>query len=356
MFLSVLKLSNVIFLIQLPLQLSASVYCPAVNEVSLKNKEFLYDSEKMKDHQIQFALTNMRLFCEKNMTLRYLRINKAVSSNQCLEKPLLDLHQLVQNFEKTQSPWHLSLVPRLEMKTLAASRYYPLDESFENIRIYDQILPEQLPQYFQTINKQIDQLSINNKAADVSAKSNIKKFCYGETLLPRKTCTQQMLIVKDKMAPKGPYTDMTDRKLWKRILTTTIFDQGLIEANKIISENLNKNNSNTDVFSDLIQGFVKAGSNQYEASQRALDILGVMSNHGPNIAHYLSTVANSDQFDQKRQRWGHSLPLAKTNFFSSNDYQLVNHSFTNRIHFANQDKYINPAFESAFAAAESINL
>lgn len=53
MFLSVLKLSNVIFLIQLPLQLSASVYCPAVNEVSLKNKEFLYDSEKMKDHQIE---------------------------------------------------------------------------------------------------------------------------------------------------------------------------------------------------------------------------------------------------------------------------------------------------------------
>lgn len=134
MFLSVLKLSNVIFLIQLPLQLSASVYCPAVNEVSLKNKEFLYDSEKMKDHQIQFALTNMRLFCEKNMTLRYLRINKAVSSNQCLEKPLLDLHQLVQNFEKTQSPWHLSLVPRLEMKTLAASRYYPLDESLRKTK------------------------------------------------------------------------------------------------------------------------------------------------------------------------------------------------------------------------------
>lgn len=60
--------------------------------------------------------------------------------------------------------------------------------------------------------------------------------------------------------------------------------------------------------------------------------------------------------DIRIQRWGHSLPLAKTNFFSSNDYQLVNHSFTNRIHFANQDKYINPAFESAFAAAESINL
>ena len=76
------------------------------------------------------------------------------------------------------------------------------------------------------------------------------------------------------------------------------------------------------------------------------------------ISQYAPILNLDSRFihDIRIQRWGHSLPLAKTNFFSSNDYQLVNHSFTNRIHFANQDKYINPAFESAFAAAESINL
>ena len=70
----------------------------------------------MKEHQIQFAQSNMRLFCEKNMTLRYLRINRIVNSNQCLNKPLDELHSLVQNFEKLQSAWHLSLVPKLEIK------------------------------------------------------------------------------------------------------------------------------------------------------------------------------------------------------------------------------------------------
>nr|MBP7741040.1 hypothetical protein [Candidatus Woesebacteria bacterium] len=56
------------------------------------------------------------------------------------------------------------------------------------------------------------------------------------------------------------------------------------------------------------------------------------------------------------QRWGHSLPLARTHFFSSSDFSLINQTIDNRIQFANQDNYINPAFESAFAAAESIKL
>lgn len=305
MYLSKLKFSSAIFLPLISLQVSAAVYCPAISEQNLKNREFLYDSEKMKEHQIQFAQNNMRLFCEKNMTLRYLRINKVVDTKQCLENSLSDLHKLVQNFEKTQSPWHLSLVPRLEMKTLAALRYYAFDETFENVKIYDQILPTQLPNYFQTINKNIEQLTINNKAADVSAKSNIKKFCYGETLLSRKSCADQMMLVKEKMAPKGPYTDMTDRNLWKRVLTTTNYDRGLIEANKIISQNINSDNLNSDVFSDLSQGFINAGSSKSEAIRMTLDILGIMSNHGPNISHYLSSVVNMEQYDKKTQ----SVPL-----------------------------------------------
>lgn len=94
--------------------------------------------------------------------------------------------------------------------------------------MYESDALKNLPQYFNTIRNKIDALQINNKAADVSAKSNIKKFCYGETLLPRNNCTKQMLIVKDKMAPKGPYTDMTDRNLWKRILTTN-YNLGLLK-------------------------------------------------------------------------------------------------------------------------------
>ncbi len=147
---------------------------------------------------------------------------------------------------------------------------------------------------------EIDQLKINNKAADVSAKSNIKKFCYGESLLPRSSCTEQMILVKDKMAPKGPYTDMTDRNLWKRILTTTKYDRGLIEANKIISQNLISENENSDVFSDLYQGFINTGSSKIEAIQFSLDLLGIMSNHGPNISHYLSAAVNADQYDKKK--------------------------------------------------------
>lgn len=294
------KIHFILLIYGFTIKANAAVFCPAINEVPNQQTHFLSDSQKMKEHQIQFAQSNMRLFCEKNMTLRYLRINRIVNSNQCLNKPLDELHSLVQNFEKLQSAWHLSLVPKLEIKKEAANRYYYMDEKFENINMYDHIQSEQLPDYFQTIKKNIDQLKINNKAADVSAKSNIKKFCYGESLLPRSSCTEQMILVKDKMAPKGPYTDMTDRNLWKRILTTTKYDRGLIEANKIISQNLISENENSDVFSDLYQGFINTGSSKIEAIQFSLDLLGIMSNHGPNISHYLSAAVNADQYDKKK--------------------------------------------------------
>lgn len=165
------KIHFILLIYGFTIKANAAVFCPAINEVPNQQTHFLGDSQKMKEHQIQFAQSNMRLFCEKNMTLRYLRINRIVNSNQCLNKPLDELHSLVQNFEKLQSAWHLSLVPKLEIKQKAANRYYFMDEKFENINMYDHIQSEQLPDYFQTIKKNIDQLKINNKAADISAKS-----------------------------------------------------------------------------------------------------------------------------------------------------------------------------------------
>ncbi len=50
-------------------------------------------------------------------------------------------------------------------------------------------------------------------------------------------------------------------------------------------------------------------------------------------------------------RWAHSIPLAQTGMASSEDFKKLSQPL-GRISFANQDNYMNPAFETAFAAAQ----
>lgn len=49
-------------------------------------------------------------------------------------------------------------------------------------------------------------------------------------------------------------------------------------------------------------------------------------------------------------RWGHSLPLSRVGYISDGTLDRIGAPLGN-IHFANQDNYMNPAFETSFAAA-----
>ena len=51
-------------------------------------------------------------------------------------------------------------------------------------------------------------------------------------------------------------------------------------------------------------------------------------------------------------RWGHSLPIAQVGLLTNGVLESISASIQDRIYFANQDNFANPAFETAFAAAE----
>lgn len=51
-------------------------------------------------------------------------------------------------------------------------------------------------------------------------------------------------------------------------------------------------------------------------------------------------------------RWGHSLPVAQVNLLASGNLKAMCKPIQDRIFFANQDNFANPAFETSFAAAE----
>lgn len=51
-------------------------------------------------------------------------------------------------------------------------------------------------------------------------------------------------------------------------------------------------------------------------------------------------------------RWGHSLPVACVGFLASGQLDMINQPISQKIYFANQDNFANPAFETSFAAAQ----
>lgn len=53
----------------------------------------------------------------------------------------------------------------------------------------------------------------------------------------------------------------------------------------------------------------------------------------------------------RQTRWGHSVPVARVGALTGASVEQLNQAVAGRIHFANQDNFSNPAFESCFAAA-----
>lgn len=53
-------------------------------------------------------------------------------------------------------------------------------------------------------------------------------------------------------------------------------------------------------------------------------------------------------------RWGHALPLSRVGLFNAGYPQLASSSINNRIHFANQDNWMNPCIETAHLEALNV--
>lgn len=63
-------------------------------------------------------------------------------------------------------------------------------------------------------------------------------------------------------------------------------------------------------------------------------------------------ISESDLLGMRLTRWGHSLPLSQKGLLSSGQAATASESILGRIHFANQDNWMNPCFETAQEVAE----
>ncbi len=72
------------------------------------------------------------------------------------------------------------------------------------------------------------------------------------------------------------------------------------------------------------------------------DILPVLSSFN---------LTKDDIHGIRMTRWGHALPIARAGLIAEGVVQKASESIANRIHFANQDNWANPCFETSLAGA-----
>jgi protoporphyrinogen oxidase len=66
-------------------------------------------------------------------------------------------------------------------------------------------------------------------------------------------------------------------------------------------------------------------------------------------------LKSSDVAGMRLTRWGHSMPLAEKGFIASGVPEILLSSIDDKIYFANQDNWVNPAFETAEAVAFEVS-
>lgn len=255
------------------------------------------DFNQLKNYQIQYQRKNPMGFCERNMKLRFLKANKLISSQQCLQLSNKDLENfVVRNFEKDRSNWSIALMPKLEFKKQA----YELNEQaildFDHFDLYPKYpTPELKKQYFQKINKIIDKYAYTTFAAQSSAADwKIKAFCSMEKLLNSDECFQLLTWARDQFAPRGRGVDIIDVDLWRRVVASDNYDKGLLKTLESF-QNREEFTGQENIFSDLKKSFIQTGMTDNKAENAAWDILGFISNQGSSISAHMSMVDNADE-------------------------------------------------------------
>ncbi|MBC7466323.1 MAG: NAD(P)-binding protein [Bdellovibrio sp.] len=94
------------------------------------------------------------------------------------------------------------------------------------------------------------------------------------------------------------------------------------------------------------------GARQFLFSPMAYD--KTKAQIAPDLDLFLKQLglSNADVKGIRLTRWGHSLPIAQVGLLTNGLLDAISAPINERIYFANQDNFANPAFETAFAAAE----
>jgi hypothetical protein len=210
----------------------------------------------------------------------------------CLTMSLENLEKEVDAVNTEKIPWQLSLVSTEKSKLSAINT--ALGKGVSAIEYFSK--PEDpivdLMKNYDKINKYFDEIKENPSVLTAGEKLKATLLCATESLTSIPSCMKSIEVIKSKMTPKGALNDITDKELWRRVLSSNKYDEGIRQASLIIAKKINNLNATdgASVFDDIQTGFVKSGMSSTKALEAAWDVLGLIGNQGPNIGSYVTNI------------------------------------------------------------------
>lgn len=290
-----------------PLKAPSQSNCCGDNcNLNLK-RQFLSSYDLLKKTQYNYAKSNIKDFCRRNMVLRYLNAeNKAPSEPMAL--PLEELEAIadkeIQKF--TLTPWNLTLISTEQSRNLAMKRtieWYLKDPNKEdkNGNSFDLALIMSTPNPAPTahlekvkniIETNTKKVSMPFKEGSIKTQALKKVACADVSFSDIGECSRGLDVIQSQLSPVRIKSDaIVDPQLWIKILGSNKYDEGIRLASLKLLERVQKTpEDSANIFDDLKESFSKSGMSPPEAEEATWDLLGFIASGGPNTSTRLESI------------------------------------------------------------------
>jgi hypothetical protein len=287
--LRLVKSIMLIFLVTLFSLVANAVDKPLCDNVSDRIPRLASSSgEILKKTNVEYAEKDMKDFCKRNMLLRYLKTKKSLQIGEIDTLSTEQLEKVVDQANSEIAPWQLSLLSTENSKKKAVEAIIWNDDPL----LYFSKPKREHADYAQA-SAFIDSATSNQSTKIDDIKTKTALLCAYEMKFSAVSCVKSLEAIQEKMIPKGGDLDITDKALWKRVLGSDKYDEGLrIAASTIAQKVKSSNGTNGNIFEDIQNAFIKSGMNSNEAQNATWDTLGLIANQGPSIGYYVTKLEN----------------------------------------------------------------
>ncbi len=237
----------------------------------------------LKNAQSEYAKTQPRDFCKRNLMLRFLNTKDSPPAD-CETLPLKELEALVDktNAETmgNKDPWGQTLLGTHAAIESVKSMF---DKDFERLRSSEASDPTKALQEIARIKA--------TRAPDRSeASSMFSMICLKETPLDSTNCVKALKSIEQRASTAE--TGVANIELWEELYSNRKYDEGLrLAALKLKSRMDGNFAKDANIFEDLQSSFRDSGMTPAAAVEATWNTLGAISNGGQN------TSKRTDTFD-----------------------------------------------------------
>lgn len=309
----------------------AQVTCIAVGEkVQYQNYHGLSKEEKRR-LQTEYFIGNPYEFYKRNIMLRFLNSKNSPPVNcSHIKIESLEAHASEVFFSMAGKdryfPWESALVSTRKTREFSYLKYFnDYRASWSHQKSSESDSKRAIPADYERYKKMIfakdhqdlreyfsvkestlglrpnfnylEEGSVNRVAKEIKDKVLSRGLCYRDSTFNLASCIKGTdAIAKYFSLSISPAGDILNIPLWKKVYSSEYYAEGLRLAALIMMDRvIGDLKPNANLYEDLMEGFSRIGLDAILSVNAVWDIIGLISNSGPNMANRLANVEGHSQ-------------------------------------------------------------